>query len=134
MNDDNTQTLPSSSQTLDLLPLNISIPNHDTTALTQAYFHAYKLPSSPEIPDSKKQTNSVFRGRVITAKAPITQDTCIAVEISDEKDEFDNCVVNVVQCYDSVVEWGFPEDSSNVGSLAKSVEWFQIADALHSDS
>lgn len=133
MNDNDTQT-PPSSQTLDLLPLNISIPNHDTTAQTKDYFHAYKLPSSPETSDTNKQSNTVFRGRALTAKTPITQDTCIAVEISDEKDEFNNCVINLVQCYDSVVEWGFPEDSSSVGSLAKSVEWFQIADALHSDS
>ena len=132
MSDNDTQN-PPSSQTLDLLPLNISVPNHDTTALSQAFFHAYKLPSSPETPGSNQQTNSAFRGRALTAKAPITQDTCIAVEISDEKDEFNNCVISLVQCYDSVVEWGFPEDSSSVGSIAKSVEWFQIADALHSD-
>ena len=130
------QSHTSNSQSLDLLPFNISIPNSEAPVLTESFFNAYKAPfdsTNAQVSDSTIQS-SVFRGRTLIGCPPITGATCIAVDISKAKGESDNSQIKLIQYYDSLVEWKFPEDSGSVGILAKSAEWFEIADSLHSNS
>ena len=126
---------PPNSESLDLLPLNICIPNSEVPALTKTYFNAYKAPidsSNGQVSDNTR-LSSVFRGRTLIGYTPLAGVTCVVADIAKPKGE-DNSQIKLIQYCDSLVEWTFPEDSESSGILFKSTEWFEIADSLHSNS
>ena len=137
MTEINTSQSPNTvPQSLDLLPLNIIIPKLEAPALTEAFFNAYKTPidsSCAQVSDGKK-LSSVFRGRTLIECPPLTCAACVVAEISEAKGESNNSQIQLIQHYDSLVEWTFPEDSGSAGILYKSAEWFEIADAMHLNS
>ena len=126
------------AQSLDILPLDISIPTLECDATTDAFFNAYKS-NTPLMGDEcsnsdQRRLTSSFRGRTLVAKPIIPGNDLVCMVTKTQVTETAGTLLQLVSTSDSLIEWSFPEDAENMGSLTKSVEWFDIASSIHSNS